>query len=112
MKFKIGFSAEEKKENPAREVKQETKAEVKPKPSLVDIRFPDIYKSYTYYNDRFDLHEGDTVFVDGKLEGVAGRVVAVSYNFKIKLSDYKRVITVADTDVKGQLYFHNKTRVV
>ena len=111
MKFKIGFSAEEKKENPAREVKQKTKAEVKTKPSLVDIRFPDIYKSYTYYNDRFDLHEGDTVFVDGKLEGVAGRVVAVTCNFKIKLSDYKRVISVADTDVKGQLYFH-KTRVV
>ena len=111
MKFKIGFSAEEKKENPAGEVQQETKAEVKPKPSLVDIRFPDIYKSYTYYNDRFDLHVGDTVFVDGKLEGIAGRVVAVTYNFKIKLSDYKRVISVADTDVKGQLYFH-KTRVV
>lgn len=111
MKFKIGFSAEEKKENPAREVRKDSKAEVKPKPSLVDIRFPDIYKSYTYYNDNFDLHEGDTVFVDGKLEGVAGRVVAVTYNFKIKLSDYKRVISVADTDVKGQLYFH-KTRVV
>ena len=28
MKFKIGFSAEEKKENPAGEVQQETKAEV------------------------------------------------------------------------------------
>ena len=111
MKFKIGFSAEEKKEKPAGEVQQETKVEVKPKPSLVDIRFPDIYRSYTYYNDRFDLHEGDTVFVDGKLEGVAGKVVAVSYNFKIKLSDYKRVISVADTDVKGQLYFH-KTKVV
>lgn len=111
MKFKIGFSAEEKKEKLTQEIQQEVKPEVKPKPSLVDIRFPDIYRSYTYYNDRFDLHEGDTVFVDGKLEGVAGRVVAVNYNFKIKLSDYKRVIGVADTDIKGQLYFAD-TRVI
>ena len=111
MKFKIGFSAEEKKETPVQEVYQEEKPEAKPKPSLVDIRFPDIYRSYTYYNDRFDLHEGDIVFVDGKLEGVAGRAAAVNYNFKIRLSDYKRVISVADTDVKGQLYFGG-TRVV
>lgn len=69
MTFKIGFSAEEKKENPAGEVQQETKAEVKPKPSLVVIRFPDIYKSYTYYNDRFDLHEGNSAQHDS-LEGV------------------------------------------
>ena len=85
MKFKIGFNAEEKKDTPVQEVYQEEKPEAKPKPSLADIRFPDIYRSYTYYNDRFDLHEGDIVFVDGKLEGVAGRVGAVNYNLKIKL---------------------------
>ena len=111
MKFKIGFSPEEKKETPVLEVRQEVKPEVKPKPSLADIRFPDVYSNYTYFNDSFDLHEGDIVFVDGKLEGVAGRVAAVNYNFKIKLSDYKSVISVADTDVKGQLYFGG-TRVI
>ena len=54
-----------------------------------------------YYNDQFDLHRGDLVFVDGKLEGLRGRVVDVMYHFKIKLSDYKRVIAVADSKVSG-----------
>ncbi len=111
MKFKIGFNVDNKNDSKVEIAQLEKKAEVTPKPSLVDIRFPDVYKSYTYYNDRFDLHVGDTVFVDGKLEGIAGRVVAVNYNFKIKLSDYKRVISVADTDIKGQLYFAG-TKVV
>ena len=32
-----------------------------------------------YYNDQFDLHRGDLVFVDGKPEGLRGRVVNVTY---------------------------------
>ena len=52
----------------------------------------------------FDLNRGDIVYVDGKLEGMRGRVVEVNYTFKIKLSDYKRVIGVADTDVSGKLF--------
>ena len=51
------------------------------------------------------LKVGDIVHVDGKLEGLRGRVVDITYNFKIKLSDYKRVISVADTAVKGELFF-------
>ena len=35
----------------------------------------------TYYNDLFDLHEGDTVYVEGKLEGQRARVTDVNYNF-------------------------------
>lgn len=57
-----------------------------------------------YYNDRFDLHAGDMVYVDGKLEGQLGRIVDVNYNFKIRVSDYKRVIAVVDTDVQGQFF--------
>ena len=45
---------------------------------------------------------GDIVFVEGKLESVRGRFTEVNYNFRIKLSDYKRVIVVADTNVIGQ----------
>ena len=41
----------------------------------------------TVYNDLFDLHPGDLVYVDGKLEGHRGRVTDVNYNFKIKVSD-------------------------
>ena len=58
----------------------------------------------TYFNDKFDLKCGDLVYVEGKLEGLQGRVTGVNYNFKIKVSDYKRVITVVDTNVSGQLF--------
>lgn len=73
--------------------------------SLVEIKFPDVYKPYTYYNDSFNLKLGDRVFVDGKLEGVMGVVVNITYNFKIKLSDYKRVIGKSDANVQGEFYF-------
>ena len=73
--------------------------------SLVEIKFPDVYKPYTYYNDSFSLKIGDRVFVDGKLEGVMGVVVNITYNFKIKLSDYKRVIGKADANVRGKFHF-------
>ncbi len=52
----------------------------------------------------FDLKRGDIVYVDGKLEGLRGRVVAVNYTFKIKLSDYKRVIGVANTNIVGEFH--------
>ena len=58
----------------------------------------------TYFNDLFDLKVGDRVYVDGKLEGQLGHVVDVSYNFKIKISDYKKVIAVVDTNVHGQFH--------
>lgn len=43
-----------------------------------------------YYNDRFDLRAGDIVFVGGKLEGLRGRVTAISTRFKIKAEYYIR----------------------
>ena len=57
-----------------------------------------------YYNDSFDLKVGDFVYVEGKLEGYRGQVTEVNYSFKIKLSDYKKVIAVIDTNVKGDFY--------
>ena len=97
MAFKIGFTADHKRmrcEESAYQARQHTDA---PHPSVVQVYFESRDRSWTYYNDRFDLHEGDLVYVEGKLEGVRGRVVEVSYNFRIKLADYKRVIAVADT---------------
>lgn len=76
--------------------------------SIVQIYFEERDRSWPYYNDQFDLHCGDIVYVEGKLEGIQGRVVEVSYNFKIKLSDYKKVIAVADTNVKGQFFLTEK----
>ena len=103
MKYKIGFHGyeEEKKED----LQPLEIGENKPVKSIVQVRFPSQGRSYSYYNDRFDLHVGDIVFVEGKLEGVKGIVTELSRTFKIRLSDYKRVIAVADTEVKGRLYF-------
>ena len=47
---------------------------------------------WAYYNDSFDLKVGDFVYVEGKLEGYRGQVTEVNYSFKIKPSDYKKVI--------------------
>jgi len=75
-----------------------------PRKSVVQIYFAARHLTLTYYNDQFDLHAGDLVYVDGKLEGMLGRVIGVNYNFKIKVSDYKRVIAVVDTTVHGQFF--------
>lgn len=103
MTNKIGFYCEENTEN--KETTAVTKPEIKPRKSLVSVRFEKNNRVLAYYNDKFDLHKGDIVFVDGKLEGYRGFVEEVNYNFKIKLSDYKRVIALADTTVKGELFF-------
>ncbi len=76
-----------------------------PKKSVVQIYFPQRKMTLAYYNDLFDLQVGDMVYVDGKLEGMPGRVVEVNYSFKIKLSDYKRVIAVIDKKVSGRFHF-------
>ena len=94
--FKIGFngSAEEHRKAPG-EAHSICPA-VTPRKSVVRVHFPARNMNLSYYNDAFDLKCGDIVFVEGKLEGLRGRVVDVAYNFKITLSDYKRVISVAD----------------
>ena len=71
---------------------------------MVEVFFPDRQRAYSYYNDMFNLKRGDIVYVDGKLEGKRGRVTNVNYTFKIKLSDYKRVIGVANTEVIGEFH--------
>lgn len=73
-------------------------------PSVVRVYFPERDRAYSYYNDRFDLHEGDVVYVSGKLAGLLGRVAAVDYNFRIRLADYERVIGAADRNVRGTFY--------
>lgn len=105
MKYKIGFNTEMNEEN-----KIESRAEASPcrkteaVRSLVQIRFPSKNRTLAYFNDKFDLRKGDMVYVDGKLEGIRGIVVEVSYNFKIKLSQYQRVIALIDTEVHGKFY--------
>ena len=105
MKFKIVFSAAEKESRHEAAARFVISRKPKPTRSLVLIHFPARNMTLSYYNDQFDLHCGDLVFVDGKLEGFRGHVVDVCYTFKIKLSDYKRVISVSDTNVQGEFFF-------
>lgn len=102
MKFSIGFSAQQEQQEQQEDIvtEQQTAA----KKSVVQVYFPSRNMKLAYYNDAFDLHKGDMVYVDGKLEGLRGRVIDVSYTFKIKLSEYKRVIAVIDTAVNAQLF--------
>ena len=104
MKWPIGFNTELHKEKDGISTLPDETPSIAPRRSVVQIHFPVRGMTLSYYNDRFDLHIGDTVFVDGKLEGLRGHVVDVTYNFKIKLSDYKRVIAVADTHVTGEFF--------
>lgn len=104
MAFKIcgfGGSAEEKQAVVPESKKTENTV---PRKSIVQVSFPGKGMALSYYNDQFDLKLGDLVYVDGKLEGQLGRVVEISYNFKIKISEYKRIIAVCDTNIHGQFF--------
>ena len=105
MKFKIGFTAEKEVEKKAPETETKAPEEAPARESLVRVYFPQRGFDCTYYNNLFDLHVGDLVYVDGKLEGKRGKVIDVSYTFKIKLSDYKRVIAKIDTDIFGEFCY-------
>lgn len=106
MTNKIGFYCDDNNEvNENIETIAVEKPEMKARKSLVSVRFEKNNRVLSYYNDKFDLHKGDIVFVDGKLEGERGFVEEVNYNFKIKLSDYKKVVALADTTVKGEFFF-------
>lgn len=104
MAFKIGgFAADHHEKKQQQEQPQPVQQQaVAPKKSVVKVYFISSGKTLSYYNDKFDLHKGDMVYVEGAMEGQRGRIVEVSYNFKIKLSDYKRVIALVDTNVSGQ----------
>ncbi len=104
MSFKIGFALPVENEKETFVKKEEKCFDTPVRKSLVDVYFPERNMTLTYFNDAFDLKEGDIVFVEGKLEGKRGNVVKVIYNFKIKPSQYKKVISVADTHVHGEFY--------
>ena len=104
MAFKIGFAAEHPESKPAASTYTEQQVQAAPRKSVVQVYFAGRNMTLAYYNDQFDLQRGDMVYVDGKLEGMRGRITEVNYNFKIKVSDYKRVIAVVDTTVNGQFF--------
>jgi hypothetical protein len=103
MLSKIGFAVNSPEERTELQNMNQERTIV-PRKSVVEVYFPDRQMTLSYFNDKFDLLVNDVVFVDGKLEGLRGIVRSINYDFKIKLSEYKKVIRVADTDVKGELY--------
>lgn len=104
MAFKLGFTADIPEVTPEKVPFIPEETTPAPRRSVVRIYFPKREMTLSYYNDRFDLKVGDIVYVEGKLEGLRGRVVEVNYTFKIKLSDYKRVIALVDTHVSGEFF--------
>lgn len=105
MAFQIkGFGSKQEVKDTTASVYESPKQATAPRKSLVRVRFPGKGMALAYYNDQFDLKVGDRVYVDGKLEGQQGRVVEITYNFKVKASEYKKVIAVCDTDVSGQFF--------
>ena len=104
MSFKIGFAAEATETEITEAAYTAPQRTIIPRKSVVQIYFAERHMTLAYYNDKFDLLPGDMVYVDGKLEGLLGRVTDVNYNFKIKVSDYKRVIALVDTTVHGQFF--------
>ena len=103
-KIPIGFSAGTYQEQNNGHTGNTYPETVNPRKSVVQVYFPSRDMSFAYYNDSFDLKVGDFVYVEGKLEGHRGRITGVNYSFKIKLSDYKKVIAVIDTNIKGDFY--------
>ena len=103
-KYSIGFNTKIKEEEDNNVPMEVCKGVIEPRKSVVHVHFPHRGTGWAYYNDSFDLKVGDFVYVEGKLEGFRGIVTEVNYSFKIKISDYKKVIAVVDTNVKGDFY--------
>lgn len=96
----MGFGRDDTKETPDMVIPQVNEI-LEPVKSLVRVRFETFDRELTYFNDLFNLKEGDRVFVSGKLAGKVGYITSVTTKFRIRLSDYERVIAVAQTPVHG-----------
>ncbi|MFA7636352.1 MAG: hypothetical protein WCX81_01170 [Monoglobales bacterium] len=101
----IGFFVKDNEMQVENEIMVHDEKTTEPRKSVAEVYFPARHMTLSYYNDMFNLKVGDLVYVEGKLEGLQGRVVSVNYSFKIKLSDYKKIIAVIDTTMNGDFYF-------
>lgn len=98
----VGFGQDDSKQEVTQQNRTVTVAS--PVRSLVSINFDRMNKPLTYYNDQFDLKPGDRVFVTGKLEGEIGIVESVTTKFRIRISDYQRVLAIAQTPIHGTYF--------
>ena len=103
-KLTIGFSAKAQNETEVETPKTPLQNNRESRKSVVEVFFPARGRSWTYYNESFDLKVGNFVYVEGQLEGLRGQITKVNYSFKIKPSDYKKIIAVIDTSVQGSFF--------
>ena len=75
MKQPVSFTAEisaDKRAVVSASVASVQPSQCVPVKSVVQVHFPRKNRTLGYYNDSFDLHRGDLVYVDGKLAGPRG----------------------------------------
>lgn len=103
MKTILGFGKSEETKKTAEKQEKRDYAGTGVK-SLVEVSFPDVSRTYSYFNDQFDLKAGDLVYVSGCLKGTLGYVESVNYKFKINLADYERVIAHPVIEIHGRYH--------
>lgn len=100
MKSILGFTASSQQPTEPRQNEPAILAQA-PVRSVVRVRFFGSGINYLYYNDQFDLHPGDLVYVDGSMAGYMGRVETVTTKFKVHTGDYKKVTSQLNRTLQG-----------
>lgn len=76
--------------------------------TLVQVYFVAKDDAFLYLCENLILHEGDHVYVSGKMKDNIGIVVDVRHQFKVRPSKYERVIAKVDTKLQGEFYISNR----
>ena len=76
--------------------------------TLVQVYFVAKDDAFLYLCEDIILHEGDHVYVSGKMKDTLGIVVDVRHQFKVRPSKYERVIAKIDTQLKGEFKIFNR----
>ena len=76
--------------------------------TLVQVYFVAKDDAFLYLCEDIILHEGDHVYVSGKMKDTIGIVVDVRHQFKVRPSKYERVIAKVDTQLQGEFKIFNR----
>lgn len=76
--------------------------------TLVQVYFVAKDDAFLYLCEDIILHEGDHVYVSGKMKDTLGIVVNVRHQFKVRPSKYERVIAKIDTQLQGEFKIFNR----
>lgn len=76
--------------------------------TLVQVYFVAKDDAFLYLCEDIVLHEGDHVYVSGKMKDMLGIVVDVRHQFKVRPSKYERVIAKIDTQLQGEFKIFNR----